>query len=221
VSTLVPDAAHLRPVHDPPRQVDDRGGDGPDCELAHEAAYEADRAQECQQHCDAAEDQLPEPDRLEAEQLVAEQAGGGRDDDELEDRPAEALEHVERGGEVGAAPPERCALQHHRGHAGVCADQRRDGEHGVADHAADQRGRERIAQREIEVRRQDEYEQRDAEVRPEQERVERPEHAQALRNRLHSPLRRLHFRLPSLVLTRSGSTGVISAPDGAPRRVEG
>ena len=76
-----------------------------------------------------AEHELPEPDRLEAEQLVAQQAGRGRDHDQLEDRPAEALEDVQPGRDVRAPPAERRALQHHRRHARVGPDQRRDREH--------------------------------------------------------------------------------------------
>jgi hypothetical protein len=210
----------VRAVHDPPRQVDHRRHHRPDRELAHEAAHEPDRAEEREQRRDAAEDELPHPDRLEVEQLVAQQARRRSDHDQLEDRPAQALHDVERRRQIGAAAAERRALEHHRRHTGVRADQRRHGEHPVPDHAAEERRRQRVAEREVEVRRQDEHQQRDAEVRPEQGRVERPEHAQALGHRLDSPPGRFfQDSLPSLVLTRSGSTGVISAPrGGAPRR---
>src|SRR5204863_1922976 len=78
--------------------------------------------------------------------------------------------------------------------------------------------------RQAEVGRRDEDENRDAEVQPEEEGVERAEHPQTLRHGLDSPRWCLdgHRSLPSLVRTRSGSTGVISAPRrGAPRPNEG
>lgn len=48
----------------------------------------------------------------------------------------------------------------------------------VPDQAADERRRERIAQRQVEEGRQDEHEQRHAEVRPEQRRIEEAEDPQ-------------------------------------------
>ena len=177
---------------DPPDEVRDRERDGPDRELADEAPNEADRPQQRKHGRDGAEDELPEPDGVEAERPVGEGRRRGRDDDQLEDRPAEALQHVEPGREVGAAPAERRPLEHHRRHARVGADQRGDAEHRAADHAAEHRREERLLQRQAQVRRRDENEDRDAEVRPEQERVGRSQDAQPLRYRLDSPIRSLH-----------------------------
>ena len=140
-------------MDDPPGEVDDGREDGPDRELPHEPSYEPDRAEQRQHGGERSEGQLPEPDRLEAEQLVAEQAGGGGDHDQFEDCPAEALHDVERRGEIGAAPPEWRALQHHRRHARIRADEGGEREHDVSDQAADERRGERIPERKIEVRR--------------------------------------------------------------------
>src|SRR5207244_10698113 len=109
-----PEATEIRAVHDPPGQVDDRREDGPARERAYETANESDWAEQREHRRGDAEHELPEPDRLEAEQLVAEEAGGGRDHDQLEDRPAEALHDVQHGGEVRAALTERRSLQHPR-----------------------------------------------------------------------------------------------------------
>jgi hypothetical protein len=171
--------------------VDHRRDDGPDRELPYEPADEADRAEQRQHRRDAAEEELPEPDRLKAEQLVAQQTGRGGDHDQLEDRPAQALQDVQAGREIRATAAERGSLQHHRRDARVGADQRRDREHAVSDQTADERCRERGAQRQVEVRRQDEHQQRDAEVRPQQRSVDQPEHVQALGDRLDSPTGRV------------------------------
>jgi len=182
-----PEVPQPSAVEDPPGEIGNRSRNRPDRELADEAAHEADRPQQREQRREPAEGELPDPDRLEAEELVAQQPGRSRDHDQLEDRPAETLDHVQDGRGVRPALPERCALQHHRRHAAVGADQPCDREHAVADQPADERREERGAQRQVEVRRQDEHEQRDAEVRPEQRRVERSEHSQALGDRLDSP----------------------------------
>jgi hypothetical protein len=191
MSALRPDRVQVCAVDDPPREVDHRRDHGPDRELADEAPHEPDGTEQGE-HCrNGAEEELPEPDGLEAEQLVAQEAGRGRDHDQLEDRPAETLQDVQRGREVGAAAAERRPLQDHRRNARVGADQRRDGEHAVPDHRADERRGERGPQRQVEVRRQDEHQQRDAEVRPQQRGVKRPEHAEPLGYRLDSPTGRL------------------------------
>src|SRR5262249_51708639 len=86
---------------------------------------------------------------------------------------------------------------------------------------ADDGREDRLLQRQVEVHGRDEDEDRDAEVQPQEERVDRSEHAQPLRHRLDSPLRRLHQLLPTLALTRSGSTGVIPArPRGHPGEIQ-
>src|SRR5262249_26822544 len=91
-----------------------------------------------------------------------------------------------------AALSERRALEHHRRHACVGADQRLDGEHRAADQSAEHRCEQRLLEREAEVRSRDEDEDGDAEVRPEQKGVGQAEHPQALRYRLDSPVRSLH-----------------------------
>ena len=156
-----PDVVPARAVEDPPGQVGERRGDGPDRELADVPADEADRPEQRKRHRQRAEEQRPEPGRLEPEQLVAEQARGLRDHDQLEDRPAEALQHVQNGREVRASVAERRALEHHCRHASVCADRPRDRQQQISDHAADERGEERLAEREVEEPREDEDEQRD------------------------------------------------------------
>ena len=183
-----PEVPEPRAVEDPPGEINDRSGNRPDRELPDEAPDEADRPQQREQRRQTAEGELPDPDRLEAEELVAQQPGRRRDHDQLEHRPAQALQHVEHGREVGAALPERRTLEDHRRHPPVGPDERGRGEHRVADQPADERRRQRVLQREVEVRRQNEHEQRDAEVRPEQRRVEQAEHAETIRYRLDSPL---------------------------------
>ena len=63
-----------------------------------------------------AEDELPHPDQVHAEQPLRERAGCDCDHGDLEHRPAEALQHIEPGREIRAALPERRAL------AGVSAE---------------------------------------------------------------------------------------------------
>ena len=127
LAAAVPEAAEAGAVERPPRQVEERGEHRPDRELAHELAHEVDRPEQRQRERDAAEDERPEPLRAEAEQLVGERGDRGRDDQQLEDRPADALGGVEDGRRPRAALPERRAHQHHRRHARVGADQRRRG----------------------------------------------------------------------------------------------
>src|SRR6266511_1395613 len=182
-----PEAAEIRALEDPPGEVDDRGNHCPDRELADKATNEADRPEQGEERGEPAECELPDPDRLETEELVAEEPGRRRDDDQLEDRPAEALKDVENSGDVGAALSEGGALEHHRRHASVRADQRRKREHPVPDHAADERRRKRVLEREVEIGGEDEHEQGNAEVRPEQGRVQQPEDAEPFRHRLDPP----------------------------------
>src|SRR5437764_998064 len=83
-----------------------------------------------------------------AQEPLRERARCDRDHGDLEDRPAEALEYVQPGCEIGAALPERRAVQRHRRHACVGADQCGGAEHRVANHRADQRREECLLQRE-------------------------------------------------------------------------
>ena len=61
-----------------------------------EAPHEADRSEQRERERESSEDERPEPLRAELEELVGER-GGGRDDQELEDGPADCLEHVDPG----------------------------------------------------------------------------------------------------------------------------
>ena len=79
-------------VERPPREVEERERDRPDREAADEAPHEADRPEEREDEGDGPEDERPQPLRLEPEELVRERGGGGRDDEELEHRPADALQ---------------------------------------------------------------------------------------------------------------------------------
>ncbi len=185
-------------VDDPDREIDDRRGDRPDSDLAHEAPHEPDRTEQREHETESAEAELPQPDEMNAEDALHQGVGRDGDDRDLEDRPAEALQDVEPGRQERAALPERRALQHHRRHTRLRADVRGDAEHRVADQAADERREQRLPEREAEIRGGDEDEQRDAEVRPEQQRVEHAEHPQALRDGLDPPRRRLFAQLHSL-----------------------
>jgi hypothetical protein len=192
----VPERHRVPAVQRPPAEIDERRDHDPDRELAHVLPHEADRAEERERGRDGPEEDLPEDDAAEAEHLLREGTGAGRDDDQLEHGPAEALEEVEPRREIGAAPPERGAHQHHRGHASVGADQAAEPEQ----HAAGERCRddcaERIGKRERqtelvgrknEERARDDHEQGDGEVRPEQEPVEEAEDAKPLGNGLDAP----------------------------------
>ena len=97
LAAAVPQVAEAGAVERPPRQVEERGEHGPDRELAHELAHEVDRPEQRQRERDAAEDERPEPLGAEAEQLVRERGDGRGDDQQLEDRPADALGGVEDG----------------------------------------------------------------------------------------------------------------------------
>ena len=154
---LGPAAPEVCALDDPPGEVDDGCKDRPDRELPYEAAHEAHRPEECEHRRDDAEQELPRPHRLEAEELVAEETGRRCDHDQLEDRPAQALQDVERRREIRAAASEWGPLQHHGRHARVRADQRGNGEHQVADHGPDERRCERVTQRQIEVGGQNEH----------------------------------------------------------------
>ena len=144
---------------------------------------------------------LPERHAAEAEQLLRECARAGRDDDQLEDRPAEALHDVERGRQVRAAAAERRAQQHHRRHARVGADQAAEPEHQVADDRGGDDRAERDRQRERRGRTASAGSTRNAPATITSSETERfaqsrkpsrtSEHPQALRDRLDSPVRRV------------------------------
>ena len=134
-----PDPAEVRAVDDPPGEVDHGRDDGPDCELSYEPSHEADRPEQREREADRAEDDLPDPRRVEAEDAARKRCRRSRDHGDLENRPAEALEDVEDGREVRAALSEGGALQGHRRHACVGADRRRDGQHRVPDQPAHDR----------------------------------------------------------------------------------
>ena len=195
----IPERAEAGAVERPPRQVEQRREHGPDGELAHELADEPDRAEQGERERDAAEEQRPEPLRPEAEELVREGGDSRGDDQQFEDRPANALRRVQDRGSPGAPPAERRPHQHHRRYARVGADHRGDAEHRVADETAEDDREEGLRQRECghEVRPCDEHEQRDTEAAPEETLVEEAEHAQPLGHRRDSPGGRVVHRLCS------------------------
>jgi hypothetical protein len=168
---------------------------------------------------DPAEEELPQPQHVDVEELGEEEIGRRRDHDQLEDGPAEALQDVEACGQVGPPPTERCALQHHRRHACVGADQGREAEQRVADQPADERRRQRVPQREVEVRWEDEDQQRDPEVDPQQRRVDEAENPEPLGHRLDSPVGCLHRCVdpPFAGANRIRFDGCDLSPLGAPR----
>jgi hypothetical protein len=192
-----PELAQVGLVERPPREVRERGEHDPGAEAAQELPHDPDRSEQREHGGHGAEDQRPCPAPLEAERPVGEGARGGGDDDQLEDRPAEALADVEHRREVRAAASERRAQEHHRGHARVGADHPRQAEHDVADHAADDDRDDglRERQRRHEQRAEDDHEQRDAQAAPEEREVDEAEHAQALRDRLDPPVRRVPAQL--------------------------
>ena len=226
----MPERDGMPAVQRPPGEVEERRDHDPDRELPHELADEADRAEQRERGRDAAEDDLPERHAAEAEELLGESARAGGDDDQLEHRPAEALDDVERRRQVRAAPSERRAQQHHRRHARVGADQAAEPEQEVADDGGgdDRAERDRQRQREPELvggedeeRPRDDHEQRDREVRPEEQPVERAEDAQALRNGLDAPGRRVVrcHSAPFAGMTRSRFDGCDLSPQaGHPGR---
>src|SRR2546421_618667 len=91
----------------PTAEVEQRDDHEPDREVAHVAADEADRAEEGKQRRDDAEEDLPEVEAADAEDLLRERARSRGDDDQLEDRPAEALQDVQRPRQVRAPIAER------------------------------------------------------------------------------------------------------------------
>ena len=216
LALAVPERPETRSVERPPRQVEQRREHGPDGELADDLADEPDRAEQREHECDSPEQDRPEPLGAEAEELIRERGDGGRDDQQLEDRPADALRGVQDRRPPGAALSERRPHQHHRRHARVGADQRGDAEHGVADEPPEDDREKRLRQRERrhEVRPRDEHQQRDAEVAPEEALVDEAEHAQPRRDRLDPPGGRVVHRCvapPFAGITRIRSAGVFSA----------
>ena len=199
-SSPPPSSAHQR-------EVGDRERDDPHCDAADHGAHDADRPEQAERERRGAEDERPGPSGLEAEQLVGERRRGRRDHEQLEHRPAEALDDVDRRREVRAARAERRPQEHHRRHARLGADPAGDREHQVADHAADEDRDERGRQRERrnEDRPGDDDEQRHAEVAPEEPDVERAEHPQALRHRLDAPRGRTARPRPASVAARPRS----------------
>ena len=88
----VPERAEVGAVERPPGEVEECERHRPDREAADEPADEADRPEQREHERAGAEDDRPQPLRAEAEELVGERGRCGGDDEELEDRPADALE---------------------------------------------------------------------------------------------------------------------------------
>jgi hypothetical protein len=120
--SAVPDRGQVGAVERPPCEVEERQRDRPDGEAADEPTHEADRPEEREAEGGRSEDERPQPLRLEAEELVRQGSGGSRDDEQLERRPADSLEHVDPRREERAALTERRAHERHAGDARVRSD---------------------------------------------------------------------------------------------------
>ena len=168
----------------PPRQVDERAEDDPEGDALHPNADESDRTEQREDRRRRSGRELPDPERA-----VHERLGGGGDDEHLEDRPAEVLQDVEPGGEVGARAAERGAQQDHRRHSRFGADRRRASEQSVTEDPADEDREQRPRQREggDEERAGDEDEQAEPEAAPQHPVLETAERAQPFRNRRDAP----------------------------------
>ena len=142
---------------------------------------------------------------------------GRRDRHQLEDAPAEELQHVQRGGQVGHPRAEQPAQQHHGRRAGLGAGYPGEREHQGAEQRADHDGGQRGGERQLRgsraarLQHEDgagEAEQADPEVAPQPELVEQPE--------------RLRYRLgerpPDLgaAVTGDGDEGVFSLVSAEP-----
>ena len=222
----VPEIAGARTVQRPPREVADGRGHRPDREPPDVLADEGDRAGEGERKRDRAEDEDPDPALAEAEDAVGEGVRRGRDDDQLEGRPAQVLHDVEHRRCVRAALPERLPHEHHPREAALGADVASEAEEGAAEGGADDdREQTPLEAQAGEVRAGDQDEQADAEVPPEQGEVAEGERAQPVGNRCDAPCPLVLHALPSLALPRSGSRvralGPLSAAVRLPGRYAG
>ena len=104
VPCLLEPAARQRP----PGEVGDCERDDPHGDAPDHRPDDADRAEQPEEERGRAEHERPGPARLEPEELVGQGRRGGRDHEQLEDRPAEALHDVDRGRQV-RAPRSRAA----------------------------------------------------------------------------------------------------------------
>ena len=214
----VPEGAQVRFGQGPPAQVDEGSEHDPDAEPAEDATDEPHRAEQREGGSEDPEEDRPGRLRLEAEELVGECARGCGDDDQLERGPAEALDGVQGGRDVRAAPAERGAEQDHRRDPGIRPDQPGRPDHRVPDQAADENRQERIAERQggDEERADDEDEQRDAEVPPERQLVEEPEGAEALRDGVDAPGGRPVVHRSDPIEGRTAMSGRYGARSGGP-----
>ncbi len=185
----VPDRAEVGAVERPPGEVEERERNGPDREPTDEPTDEADGPEQSEHESAGAEDESPEPLRAEPEELVRERSRSCRDHEQLEDRPADSLQHVDPRRQERAALAQGRAHERHPGDARVCADHPRDREHRVPDDAADDDRDEGIGKRErrYENRAGHDDQERDAEVAPEEARLEPAEDAKARRDGIDSP----------------------------------
>ena len=185
----VPELGEVGLGERPPGQVPERREHDVHRVAADEAAHDGDGPHQRERGGNRAEDERPEPLRADADQLVGQRCRGGGDDDQLERRPAPALQRVQHRRRVRADAAERRAHQHHPGNARVCTDQSRAREHRVADQPAEQNREQRVAKRERrhEERADHDHEQRDAERSPEQRLVDQAEDPKALGHGLDAP----------------------------------
>ena len=132
----------------PPGEIGDSERHHPDGDAADDRADDSDRAEQPERERCGTEDERPGPTGLDPEELVGERRRRGRDHEQFEHRPAEALHDVDCGREIGATLSERQSQRDHRRDACLGADRAGEREHQVADQAADEDRCERARQRE-------------------------------------------------------------------------
>ncbi len=200
-------------------QVDHRDGHR-DRDVAAQHPHRAERPDR-HRGGHGARDQHVQPFRTAVEQRLR----ALRDHDQLERAPADQLQHVQRGGQVGQSAAEQSAQHHHRRRPGARAGNRGQADHDAAQHGADDRGHDRGDDGQLRrVRRLQhreragETEQADPEIGPQRALVGEAEH---LRRRPGQGRRHLcgcgrgvtrcrgraHRPTPYAGITRSGSSG--------------
>ncbi len=171
------------------RQVAERERHCPNGEAANEPSHEADWAEHREDERERAENERPQPLGAKPEELFGQRSRRRRDDQQLEDGPADALKHIDPRRQVRAALSERSPHERHPRHSSVGADRAGHRQHDVADEAADEDCDERILQGEGGHERcaRDDDEQRHAQVPPEEAGVEPPEDPESHRDGVDSP----------------------------------
>jgi hypothetical protein len=147
------------------------------------------RAEEREPQSARPEHDRPEPLCSKAEELVREGRCRGRDDEELEDRPADSLQDVDPGRQQRAALAERRAHERHSRDASVRADHPRDREHRVAEDAAEEDRDARLGERECrhEHGARHDHQERHAEIPPQEPGLEPAEDSEPRRDGVDAP----------------------------------